>query len=91
MTVLSPNVRDLLTERLHALLDDCEQVLDNADHGQAFHDLDDFLLIAGKQFLNEIFEQKLQERIEKTEPTPEGKQCPHCKKKRNTKTKKRKR
>jgi hypothetical protein len=34
---------------------------------------------------------ELQERIEKTETTPEGKQCPHCKKKRRSKTRKKKR
>jgi hypothetical protein len=32
----------------------------------------------------------VQERIKKNEAAAEAKQCPHCKKKRNTKTKKRK-
>ena len=73
-----------------ALLHDCDQVMDNAGYGQTLHDLDDFLLLAGKKFLGEVFQQKLQERIAKTETTPEAKQCPHCKKS-IPKTKRRKR
>jgi len=59
--------------------------------GQAFHDLDDFLYIAGRKFTQEILQQKFQERIEKTETNIESKQCPHCKKKRKSKIKNRKR
>ena len=80
---LPPSVRDLLVERLEALLADCDQVMDNAGYGQTLHDLDDFLLLAGKKFLGEVFQQKLQERITKTESTPEAQQCPRCKKKGN--------
>jgi hypothetical protein len=54
--------------------------MDNAGYGQTLYDLDDFLLLAGKKSLGEVFQQKLQERITKTESTPEAQQCPHCKK-----------
>jgi len=91
MTPPSPDVRDLLHERLNILLDECNQVMDNAAYGQTIHDLDDFMLIAGKKFLQEVMQQKLHERIERAEQKPENKQCPQCKKKRSTKTKKRKR
>ena len=84
-------VRDLLVERLDSLLSECDQVMDDAAYGQTIHDLDDFLLIAGKKFLQEVFQQKLQERVEQVQHQPETKRCPACKKKRNTKTKKRKR
>ena len=40
----SPDVRGLLRERLDTLLDECNQVMDNADYGQTIHDLDDFIL-----------------------------------------------
>jgi hypothetical protein len=81
MPLPSPSVRDLLVERLDALLVESEQVMNAAEHGRTFHDLDDFFCTKGQEFLQEVFKQKLQERIEKTETTPEGKQCPHCKKK----------
>jgi hypothetical protein len=86
-----PGVRDLLVERLDSLLNECDQVMDDAAYGQTIHDLDDFLLIAGKKFLQEVFQKKLQQRIEQVQQQPETKRCPACKKKRNTKTKKRKR
>ena len=34
---LPPSVRDLLVERLDALLHDCDQVMDNADYGQTLY------------------------------------------------------
>ena len=77
---LLPRVRDLLVERLDVLLPDCDPVIDNADYGHTFYDLDDFLLLAGTKFLGEVFHQKLQERIAKTETTTENKQCSLCKK-----------
>ena len=86
----SPDVRTLLHEKLDAMLQDCETVMDNAAFGQTVHNLDDFLIIAGQTFLQEVYQQKLQERIEHTENTAENKQCPQCKKKRITKTKKQK-
>ena len=63
----TPDVRDLLRERLDTLLDECNQVTDNAAYGQTIHDLDDFLLIAGKKFLQEVMQQKLHERIKQAE------------------------
>ena len=53
------------------------------------HDLDDFFCTKGHDFLQEVYQQKLQEKITIIEKTDEGKQCPNCKKKgkQNTKTK----
>jgi len=80
MPCTSPDVRDLLRERLDTLLDESEQVMDAADHGRTIHNLDDFMLVAGKKFLQEVMQQKLQERIEQAEQKAENKQCPQCKK-----------
>jgi hypothetical protein len=55
--------------------------MDHAAYGRTLHDLDDSFCTKGQEFLQEVFKQKLQERIERTETTTEGKQCPHCKKK----------
>jgi hypothetical protein len=81
----------LLHEQLDALLAESEQVMNAAEYGRTFHDLDDFFCTKGQEFLQEVFKQKLQERIENVETTPEGKQCPHCKKKRRSKIRKKKR
>lgn len=86
----SPSVRDLLHEKLDALLADCDQVVENAQYGRTLHDLDDFLFIEGRKLINEILQQKLQERIEKAEASPESKQCLNCKKKRPPMTEARK-
>jgi len=77
----SADVHALLHEKLDALLADCDKIADNAAYGRTIHDLDDFLFIAGREFINEVMQQKLQERIEQVEATPESKQCPQCKKK----------
>jgi hypothetical protein len=87
---LSTDLHNLLYEKLDALIAESEQVMDAAAYGRTFHDLDDFFCTKGQDFLQEVFKQKLQERIEKIETTPEGKQCPHCKKKRPSKTRKKK-
>ena len=76
----SPHVRDLLVERLEALLADCEHVMDTSAHGQAFHAPDDFLYAEGRKFTQEILQQKFQERIEKTETADEGKRAQTVKK-----------
>ena len=76
----SSEVRALFHERLDALLPDCDKVMDSAGYGRTLHDLDDFLFIAGKGFLNEVLKEKLQERIESVEATPASKECPACKK-----------
>ena len=72
----SPDVRDLFHERLDALLDEGSQVMDDDAYGQTIHDLDDFMLIAEKKFLQEIMQQKIQKRIEQAEQKAENKQCP---------------
>jgi hypothetical protein len=74
-------VRDLLHERLDALLADCDTVMDNAETGQIIHDIDNLLFVEGKKFINEVLKEKLQERIEALEDTPETKECGQCKKK----------
>ena len=86
----SPDVRALLYEKLDALLADCDHVADNAQYGRTLHDLDNFLFIEGRKFINEVLQQKLQERIEQAEATPETKHCPDCKKKRTPTTEPRK-
>ena len=76
----SPDIRALLHEKLDALLADCDRVAENANYGRTLHDLDDFLFIEGRKFINEVLQQKLQERIEQAEASPETKHCPDCKK-----------
>jgi hypothetical protein len=87
----SPGVRELLHEKLDALLADCDKITNNAAYGRTIHDLDDFLFIEGRKFINAVLQQKMQEQIEQIEATPESKQCPNCKKKRKRTTKFRKR
>ena len=45
MESLSPSVRELLTEKFHALLDECDLVSENAAFGKTFDDLETFFLI----------------------------------------------
>jgi hypothetical protein len=83
----SPDTRVLLHEKLDALLDDCEQVMNSAAYGETLDDLDDFFFVEGKKFIREVLQQKLQERVEQEEIKEEIKQCPDCKKKLFTDTK----
>jgi hypothetical protein len=55
--------RALLTEKFHALLDECDLVYENAAFGKTLDDLETFFLIQGRTFLREVFQEKLQERI----------------------------
>jgi len=48
MESLSPSVRELLTEKFHALLDECDLVSENAAFGKTFDDLETFFLIQGQ-------------------------------------------
>ena len=84
-----PTRRELLHARLDALLDESDLVADNAAYGDTFDDLENFFLIKGRKFLQETFQEQLQHRVESVETTVEGKECPHCKKKRATKMKNR--
>ena len=79
MPPISPTSRESLTEKFHALLDECDIVADHALFGQTFDDLENFFLIQGRTFLREVLQEKLQERIEQTEvnDTPP---CRDCKK-----------
>jgi len=78
---LSSIARDILTEKFHALLDECDLVADNAAFGKTLDDLEKFFLIQGRTFLREVFQEKLQERIQQTEQNAEIKECSDCKKK----------
>jgi hypothetical protein len=73
-------IRALLHEKLDALLDECDQVGDNAAYGQYLDDTEEFFLTKGRQFLQETFQEKVQERIRRTEADAETKQCAACKK-----------
>ena len=48
----SPDVRSLLYEKLDAMLADCDHIIGNAAYGRTVHDMDDFLFVAGRQFIN---------------------------------------
>ena len=72
--------RELLHARLDALLADCDLVAEHSAYGETFDDMEVFFLTHGRKFLQETFQEKLQERIERTASTSEAKQCPHCKK-----------
>ncbi|GHT27444.1 hypothetical protein FACS18942_06770 [Planctomycetales bacterium] len=76
-----------LLEQLEALLQEFDQVGDNAPQGQILNNLDAFLFVKGRAFLTEFLETKMQERINNAEKPAEVKQCPHCKKKRKTSAK----
>jgi hypothetical protein len=88
MPGLSSTVRDLLTEKFHALLDECDLVSENAAFGKTLDDLENFFLIQGRTFLREVFQEKLQERVEQTE-TNVSSPCSGCKKKRPSRIRKR--
>ena len=85
---ISSPPRELLTEKFHALLDECDHVADHALFGQTFDELENFFLIQGRTFLREVLQEKLQERIEQTEANASP-QRTDCKKtgKQNTKAK----
>jgi hypothetical protein len=73
--------RALLLAKFEALLNECDLVADNASFGETLNDMEEFFLIKGRKFLQDTFQEKLQERIDRTETTDDAKQCPHCKKK----------
>jgi hypothetical protein len=62
--LMPPTTCERLTEKFHALLDDCDSVADNALFEKTFDDLEMFFLIQGRTFMREILQEKLQERIE---------------------------
>ena len=68
--------------RLDLFLAGCDQVTEQSAFGQTFNDMEKFFIHAGRKFMQESLELKLQERIDRTEATSEAKQCPDCKKKR---------
>jgi hypothetical protein len=77
----APTRRELLHAKLDALLDECDLVADHSAYGETFDDMENFFLVKGRKFLQETFQEKLQERITQTEITDDAKQCPDCKKK----------
>ena len=62
----SPSRRELLHARLDALL-----VADHSAYGETFDDMEVFFLTKGRKFFQETFQEKLQERIERTKTTSE--------------------
>jgi hypothetical protein len=78
--------RALLLAKFEALLDECDIVADNAAFGETLNDMEEFFLIKGRKLLQDTFQAKLQERIERTETSVDAQQCPHCKKKRAIRT-----
>ena len=76
-----PSVDELLHEKFAVLLAECDLVADTAGHGQTLDFMEAFFSDKGRKFLKETFEQKLQERVNRTETTSEAKECPNCKKK----------
>ena len=80
-----PSRRELLHAKLDALLDECDLIPSNP---QTLDNMETFFLDKGRQFLQETFQEKLQERVQQVETTPEAKQCPHCKKKTHYKNEK---
>jgi len=46
-----PTTRELLHEKLDALLDECDGVADRTAFGQTLNDLEDFFLGKGQKFL----------------------------------------
>ena len=55
----SRSAHDLLTEKFHALLAECNLVIDNAERGRTFHGRDDFFCTKVYDFLQEVLQQKL--------------------------------
>ena len=84
------STRERLIAKFEALLDESDLIADTAEYGQTFDLMESFFYDKGRKLLQETFQEKLQERIQQAETTAESKQCPDCKKKRNTKTRKRK-
>ena|GEM_PF-4840549 len=66
----SPEMRALLYEKFDALLDECNSVIDNAEHRRTFHD---FVRTKAHDFLQEILLQKMQEKITTIEKNRQGK------------------
>jgi hypothetical protein len=66
MQPYSPTVNEFLLAKFEALLDECDLVADNAQHGQVLDDMDEFFLIKGRKLLQETFEAKLKECIDRT-------------------------
>jgi len=77
------SARDILYAQLDALLNDFDNVADHAPYGETVNELDAFLFVHGRDFIKQIFQQKLQERIAQKEKTNEAKQCSDYKKNAN--------
>jgi hypothetical protein len=80
--------RALLMAKFEALLDECDQVaISDAERGQTLDLMEEFFLLKGRKFLQETFQEKLQERIEANQEDEKAKQCQYCKKKHEATTK----
>jgi len=73
-------LQERLTEKFHALLGKCDTVANNAALGETFDNLEMFFIDEGRNFIQHVFQEKLQERIEHAEDNSSF-LCPDCKKK----------
>ena len=78
-------LQERLTEKFHALLGKCAIVATNADFGKTFDHLETFFIDEGRDFIQHVFQEKLQEQIEQAEDNSSP-LCPDCKNKRRSKT-----
>ena len=76
----SSDVHDLLHARLDTLLDECNLVTVHASYGQTLDNMEELFLIKGRKFLQNTFQEKLQEHIDHTEAASEPLPCSDCKK-----------
>ena len=74
---LRSSIDELLHAKLEALLAECD-LIDSNEH--TLDNMEYFFFDKGRKFLQEAFQEKLQERVQQVETTIDAKQCPHCKK-----------
>jgi hypothetical protein len=72
-------LQERLTEKFHALLGKCDTVADTAPLGKTFDNLEMFFTAEARNFIQHVFQEKLQERIDHAEDHPSP-LCPDCKK-----------
>jgi ssDNA-binding Zn-finger/Zn-ribbon topoisomerase 1 len=73
-------LQERLTEKFHALLGKCDLVANTAPLEETFDNLETFFIDDGRNFIQHVFQEKLQERIEHAQDNS-SLICPDCKKK----------
>ena len=63
------DIRTRLHDKLDTLLDESEQIMDNARYERIFHDLDDFFCIRRQEFLREHFDKNFRNTLQKPKPS----------------------